>query len=91
MNALKATIYNCRRATYLADKRLDGKITFRESIALRIHLYGCAACRLYVKQSAKINEMITSLLKSPQPQGIRLADDFKAGLQQRIEGQINKN
>lgn len=91
MNPLKAIIYNCSRATYLTDKRLEGKITFRESIALRIHLYGCAACRLYVKQSAKISEMIGDLLKSQQPQGVRLADDFKAGLQERIDHQINKN
>ncbi|MBD1363704.1 hypothetical protein IDJ77_07770 [Mucilaginibacter sp. ZT4R22] len=91
MSALKAIIYNCRKATYLTDKRMAGKITFKEHIELRIHLYGCAACRLYVKQSGKINEMIKALLKSPAANNIRLDDDFKNRMQVTINDELNKN
>lgn len=91
MNPLKAITRNCRKATYLADKQMDGQLTLVEGITLRIHLLGCGACRLYVKQSAKINYMLNELLKSPPPVGIGLDDDFKAGLQMRIDQQIKKN
>ncbi|TFF36596.1 zf-HC2 domain-containing protein [Mucilaginibacter psychrotolerans] len=90
MNPLKAITRNCRKATFLADKRMDGKLTFRESIELRIHLVGCGACRLYTIQSAKISQMINELLKS-QPQDIRLDSSFKANLQERINDEMNKN
>nr|WP_294942926.1 hypothetical protein [uncultured Mucilaginibacter sp.] len=91
MSPLKGIRYNCRKATYLTDKRMSGKITFKESIELRIHLYGCAACRLYVKQSGKINQMIRHLLKTGPAEGIRLDDSFKTELQVMINTQLDKN
>jgi hypothetical protein len=91
MSVLKAIIYNCRKATYLADKKMNGRISFKESIELRIHLFGCDACKLYVKQSGKINEMIKALLISPAATNIRLDDDFKTRMQVTINEELNKN
>jgi len=91
MNGLKSVIYNCRKATFLIDKRMNGKISFRESIELRVHLIGCDVCSLYVKQSEKINEMIKALLKAPAATEIRLDDNFKKELQVQIDDQLNKN
>jgi tRNA/tmRNA/rRNA uracil-C5-methylase (TrmA/RlmC/RlmD family) len=91
MNGLKSVIYNCRKATFLIDKRMGGKISFRESIELRVHLIRCDVCKLYVKQSEKINEMIKALLKAPAGVEIRLDEDFKKGLQVTIDDQLNKN
>ncbi|WP_374948397.1 zf-HC2 domain-containing protein [Mucilaginibacter sp.] len=90
MNGLKKIIYNCRKATYLIDKRLAGKITFRETVELRIHLIGCDVCGIYMKQSAKINNMIQSLLKSRAGVGIRLDDEYKQNLQLKID-RLSKN
>jgi hypothetical protein len=91
MSELKRIIYNCEKATFLIDKRMESKITFRERIELRIHLIQCDVCKLYIKQSEKINEMIKSLLKTPAGVEIRLDDTFKDELQVKIDARLNKN
>ncbi|MBL4674765.1 MAG: hypothetical protein JKY70_00930 [Mucilaginibacter sp.] len=91
MNELRKVIYNCRKATYLIDKRLIGSITFRETVELRIHLIGCKVCGIYMKQSKMINQMIRQLLKSEKPQEIQLDEGFKEALQAQITAEINKN
>jgi len=91
MGPLKKIIYNCKKATFLIDKKLVGKISFREHIELHIHLIGCGVCKLYNKQSKKINEMVRQFFKSAMNQEIKLDDNFKQELQQRIEKELNKN
>ncbi len=89
MNELKKIQYNCRKATYLIDKRMIGHISFRERIELRIHLAGCGVCRLYIKQSYIINAMIRQLLRRNAAAGLDAG--FKETLQQRINEQLDKN
>ncbi|AMR30936.1 hypothetical protein A0256_05600 [Mucilaginibacter sp. PAMC 26640] len=91
MDGLKKIIYNCRQATFLVDKKLAGKISFREQIELRIHLTGCDACKLYVKQSEKIGLMISRLLNGAASAATGLDDAFKNKLQLQIEDELNKN
>lgn len=91
MNTLKNTIYNCRQATYLIEKRELTTLTFREGVQLRVHLVGCDVCKLYITQSQKINEMIKQLLKSGVTNGIQLDERFKNTLQAQIDDQLNKN
>ena len=91
MSQLKKIIYNCKQATYLIEKRSMGRLSFREVIELRIHLYGCSFCRLYNKQSARINEMVKELFRSSMQPNSKLNDEFKKELQSRIEKELNKN
>lgn len=91
MNDLKALIYNCRRATFLVDKKLYSKITFKEEIELRIHLIGCDACKLYIKQSQKINMMLIAYFKPPVNQQITLDDAFKERLHLQINDSLKNN
>ncbi|MEB0260906.1 MULTISPECIES: hypothetical protein [unclassified Mucilaginibacter] len=90
MSDLKNIIYNCRQATFLIEKRMLSKLTFREGIELRIHLACCGVCTLYVKQSTKISEMIKQLLKTDVSSTIKLDDDFKEAMQVQIEDKLNK-
>jgi hypothetical protein len=90
MSYLKKIIYNCNQATFLIEKRATGKITFMEAIELRIHLYGCSFCRIYRKQSRVINEMVQELFRSSTQSGLKLDEDFKKELQDRIEAELNK-
>jgi Arc/MetJ family transcription regulator len=87
MSTLKKIIYNCRQATLLLDKREFVKLTFRETIELRIHLYKCGVCKLYGQQTHVINRMVQQLLKN---QEYRLDDGFKQELQSRIDEELNK-
>ena len=91
MGAFKKIQYNCRKATFLVDKKLYGKLSFREEVELRIHLAGCDACRLYVKQTQKISGMIIQLFKAPAKVEARLDDDFKERLQLQLDEELNKN
>lgn len=91
MTHLKKIIYNCKQATFLIEKRELTKLSFREVIELRIHLYGCSFCRLYSKQSVVINKMVQQLFRNSMQSDIRLDDEFKRELQGRIEDEMNKN
>jgi len=90
MGPLKKIIYNCKQATFLIEKRAFGKISFREWIELRIHLYGCSFCRLYNEQSRSINTMVKELFRSSGGAGLRLDDNYKRDLQERIDKELNK-
>jgi hypothetical protein len=91
MNELKKIQYNCRKATFLIEKRMIGKITFREAIELRIHLAGCSVCRLFEKQSVLINKMVQQLFAPINSTVVTLDDNYKKELHNRIEEEINKN
>jgi hypothetical protein len=91
MSNLKKIIYNCKQATFLIEKKSIKKLSFRETVELRIHLYGCSFCRLFSKQSKVINEMVQELFRDSMQSNIRLDDDFKKELQDRIEDELNKN
>jgi hypothetical protein len=91
MSQLKKIQYNCKKATFLIEKKMLSRITFREHIELRIHLMGCSVCRIYGKQSRIINDMVRQLFKSSMPGEAKLDDSFKKELQERIEIELNKN
>jgi hypothetical protein len=91
MGPIKKIIYNCKRATFLVEKKLTDGLTLREKIELRIHLYGCSVCRVFDKQSALINKMVQQLFTSNNNTEVHLDDTFKQELQLRIEEELNKN
>jgi hypothetical protein len=91
MSKLKDIQYNCKQATFLIEKKLIGKLTFREVIELRIHLAGCSVCKLFDKQSQVINAMVKQLFHSSTPPEIRLDDEYKKELHDLIEEELNKN
>jgi hypothetical protein len=91
MSYLKRIIYNCKKATLLIEKKELGRISVREYLELRIHLFGCSFCRLYKKQSRAINEMVKELFRRSEQPAIRLDDDFKKELQEKIEDILNRN
>ena len=90
MTNIKDTIYNCRQATFLIEKQMLNKLTFKEGIELRVHLVGCDMCKLYLKQSYKINDMIKQILKPEPGLSIQLDDSFKIAMQVQINEQLNK-
>jgi hypothetical protein len=91
MDALKKITHNCKHATLLIEKKLISRLTLREKIFLRIHLFGCGVCRLYQQQTGKINEIVRQLFNGSPAQDVKLDDNFKKDLQDRIEEELNKN
>ncbi|QHS54910.1 hypothetical protein GWR56_04865 [Mucilaginibacter sp. 14171R-50] len=91
MNKLTKILYNCRKATFMIEKRMEQPLSLQENFELRLHLITCGVCRLYIKQSRKIDIMVKQLLKGPPPANIRLDDNFKRELKLRIDNELNKS
>jgi len=91
MGTLKKIQNNCHMATFLIEKKLIGKITLREKIELKIHLFGCGICRTYEKQTIKISQMVHQLFHDSANSEKHLDDTFKKDMQHRIEDELDKN
>ncbi|MFC3561118.1 hypothetical protein [Pedobacter jamesrossensis] len=89
MNKLKKIQYNCKKATFLIEKKQIGKITLREKIELSIHLAGCSICKTFEKQSLVINQMVKSLFNSSINHNLKLDEDFKRDLQKRLDEKLS--
>lgn len=87
---LKKIAYNCKKATFLIEKKQIGSITLLERMELRYHLAGCSVCRIFEQQSSLINKMIRSLFHSSQHTEIKLDEPFKKALQKRIDERLDK-
>ena len=88
MNNLKKIAYNCRKETFLIEKKQIATITAREKIELNFHLVGCSVCRLFQQQSIVINEMIKDIFNSTAHETLKLDNDFKTALQSRIDERL---
>ncbi len=85
---LKKIAYNCRKATYLIEKKQLTKITVRERLELKIHLAGCSVCKTFERQSIIINRMVKEVLGKGNIE-FSLEEDYKVRLQEKIEEKIN--
>jgi hypothetical protein len=91
MNRLKKIQYDCRKATFLIEKKQHGSLTVREWLELKIHLAGCSVCRIFQRQSIVINRMIRSLFHSPDAKEIKMDEPFKREMQDKITRKLNEH
>ncbi|WP_246104297.1 hypothetical protein [Mucilaginibacter corticis] len=84
---MKEIISNCKKATFLIEKKQIGGITMREEMALQLHLACCSLCRVYEQQSIMINDLIHKFqfIKVTQ-----LDDDLKKEMQKQIAASLEK-
>ncbi len=87
---IRKIAYNCKKATFLIEKKQIDKITIREELELKIHLAGCSVCRIFQQQSIIINQMVKSWINS-SPQEKKLDENYKNQLQNIIQNRIKKN
>jgi hypothetical protein len=86
---LKKILFNCKRATYLIEKRQLENITLMETCGVELHLKGCSMCKTYMKQSVLINDWIRKVFVI-NDSDLRLEDKFKKELQDRINALLDK-
>lgn len=91
MGALKKIRYNCKKATLLIEKKQLTALSFREKLELKIHLAGCVVCRIFERQSIRINQMVKELFTASAQQENKLDETYKKELQYRIDQELNKN
>lgn len=82
--AMHMVMLSCDTATLLITKSAYEKLSFRESMQLKMHLMGCKLCRLFNIQSEHLTHQINELTKQ---QGKTLSDSKKKEIQEAINQQ----
>lgn len=82
---------DCRRATFLIEKRQMGSISIAETAELSGHLAGCSFCRTFAQQSLLINQLLQKLATPSHAERSRLSDEQKSKMQQAIELKLNND
>jgi hypothetical protein len=88
MGKLKKIIYNCREATLLIEKSRYKPLSLKERIKLHIHLYGCAVCRLFRRQSRIIDRAMRMLFHTNANSTRSLDESTKREMQEKINERI---
>lgn len=88
---LEKIAYNCRKATFLIEKKQDKPLNNREKLELKLHLAGCYICRVYEQQSLLITAMVQNIMNPRDPEDIKLDDDYKRKLKQKIVDKLDNH
>ena len=81
---------NCKKATFLIDKKNLEGISFLQHMELRIHLAGCSICRLYQKQSQAIDKLVDNFYHTNTSTEFALDEEFKEFLEKAISKELKK-
>lgn len=87
----KNIIYNCKKATFLIDKKNLEGISPLQQIELRLHLMGCSVCRLYYSQSRMIDQMLRGFYTNRTKPEWGLDDESKKRMQRNIAKELKKS
>ncbi|KEQ29012.1 hypothetical protein [Pedobacter antarcticus] len=83
-------VNNCKKATFLIEKRQTGNITLKETLELEFHLKGCEMCNIFMKQSLIINQFVKKLF-NPRGIELKLDDQFKEQLQKQVDTKLDQS
>ena len=81
---------NCKQASKLTSKQLDGDLTLTEKISLKFHLAMCVVCAEYNKQLKLIKNAVNSTSHDDN-ENMKLSKDFKDQLRNSINSKNRKN
>lgn len=81
---------NCKKATFLIEKKQTGQIALKERLELEYHLGICEMCNTFMKQSAVINQFVKKVFHSGKSE-VKLEDSFKEQLQKHIDAKLNQS
>ena len=59
---------SCKDVTSLLSKSLDGSLTFKEKLIMKIHLWTCIACQRYLSQIQVIGEVFEKQAANIEPE-----------------------
>ncbi len=82
-------LFSCKKATELLDKESVLKLSFREKVALKIHIAICAACKRYKKQSQFLEKIFKS--NSQKTDSDQVPQHTNEELKEKIFDYLEKN
>ena len=78
----------CKEASFLASKKLDQKLVWRERIGLYLHIAMCDLCRRYVKDIKNMQQVMQNLGKtglSLLPESVKLSRQSRDRIKQALD------
>ena len=71
---------DCKTITPTLSESIDRKLSFKERIVMRLHLFTCEACVLYLEQIRVLHDLFHKYQTEPEHTTSSLNDDAKARL-----------
>ena len=81
-------LISCKQATYLHEKKEEGRLDGAEQFGLWVHLLYCKFCRLFIKQVEQL-EVSTRRFKQ-NDHAFKLSPERKARLEKAFGEQLKK-
>lgn len=75
---------SCKGASTLSSEKLDRNLTFRERMALGMHLFVCRMCRRY-KNQINFLRVASRRFDERSPDSHRLTEEAKARMRERLK------
>lgn len=76
---------NCQQTSHLLSESLDRPLSWREILALRLHLMMCGACRNFARQLRYLHQWSASLSsKTESEAGLKLSETARQRIEQAI-------
>ena len=82
----------CKEVSYLASKKLDNKLTWKERITFSMHTAMCRLCRYYARDISALHTMLKKTGKTGQTllsENIKLSKQSRERIKQAL-GMENK-
>ncbi len=78
----------CKEASYLASKKLDEKLTWRESLEFKLHIMMCGLCRRYAMEMEKLHGVLQKTGESSLsllPESIQLSSQSRKRIKRALD------
>lgn len=77
---------NCVETSTLALKDKEEKITLKQKIEMKFHIFFCKCCRNFTKQSSQIDESMKAYFKGMDNKPpVQASVDFKARMKEQFK------
>jgi predicted anti-sigma-YlaC factor YlaD len=80
-------LINCKQATYLHEKKKEGKLDAMERFGLWVHLLYCKFCRLFIKQVEQLESATRKFYQNTER--FNLTPERKAEIQKAFDDKLN--
>ena len=77
----------CKEAIFLASKKMDGTLTWRERIALLLHVGLCDMCRRYLRDLKRLRALMRRSSAKGQtllPANVKLSEQARERIKQAL-------
>jgi hypothetical protein len=80
-------VLTCKEASFLASKKMDSPLTWRERFGLRLHISLCSICRAYLADLKRLRLMLRRAGvagQTPLLANVQLPEQARARIQQAL-------